>query len=381
MCSSVRRPQSSPEAIWTLSLGRGGPVIRPMQTIQTAFLTKVERHTVRVVIPAIDPRLLRRRPATVLADLAMITGLPAHLFTGGRWERQHFSKDTQLVGWLRLPQEHAHELVKRSGARAIFCSLQDPPGKSRAFVPRWIEKTPDEELATYSDRVQGMAARKQGILYCKGGASNLGFEKTGGGPHGVDSRMPSHCARSWQTEEITEFFQSQKWNNVQILSRKRDRKSFFWLIRVTPPAQEQGRKSSAFRPADSPDSPIFVNEAPPKLRQPIERVAVRGPKKAWRSQEVSSTPHAAPRERPAKRFCSGPGLETQLDDDSISLSSDIDMDAHQEGDCGYRCIVQGRQFRETGQAFDASECTRRCPTNSSGRTRPVPRQRVQQLLD
>lgn len=164
MCSSVRRPQSSPETIWTLSLGRGGPVIRPMQTIQTAFLTKVERHTVRVVIPAIDPRLLRRRPATVLADLAMITGLPAHLFTGGRWERQHFSKDTQLVGWLRLPQEHAHELVKRSGARAIFCSLQDPPGKSRAFVPRWIEKTPDEELATYSGPRDGSSQAGNPLL-------------------------------------------------------------------------------------------------------------------------------------------------------------------------------------------------------------------------
>lgn len=79
----------------------------------------------------------RERLIEILAELAS-WGTKARLLTGGRWERQEWSKQTTtLVGWLKLPDKDASILSQNSGSRGIFVNqnIEDVLGSLLLCLP------------------------------------------------------------------------------------------------------------------------------------------------------------------------------------------------------------------------------------------------------
>ena len=79
-----------------------------------------------------------------------------------------------MLGWLRLPESAAQALIRHSGTRGISVTEQKSDGVH--VEKTWISRVGKESDEDYRARVEILAAqRAQGVVYRKGGASDLGF--------------------------------------------------------------------------------------------------------------------------------------------------------------------------------------------------------------
>ena len=181
------------------------------------------------------------------------------------------------MGWFRLSVPHAQTLLKASGNKAIFCSIQEEVTKPNAQIPRWIPKLPDEPLEAYWDRVTELSKqRKQGMFFRKGYGSDLGFAQTAEDPleHKMMVVEIQGLPNAWQAEERIEFLQKSKMERHYHFDQKKERKGAIWIVRGMPSIQEQGRKSWVFeleRPNSETPCFVYINEAPPRPKKPSDR--------------------------------------------------------------------------------------------------------------
>ena len=351
------------------------------------------RHYRKLFIPTPE----RDKTSSIISELANASGVQAHLLTGGRWEKQTFgAKGHHIIGWLRIPTGTASKILETSGRRAIFSSLQLEHGRTHQMKTKWIHRFADETPEQYRDRVQKLAKdRKQPVLFRKGFGNDLGFECQATDPAETKSLVLElqGVPNFWQAEEISEFLALQKWTEVRVLTKKRDKRRSTWLVRATPPMQEAGRTSWMFDFEDGPGTSfqIYLNEAPPRPTKPTERSYLSAPKKTWSSTEVpaekssreSRTEARIPHDHEARDRSRSRGSEHEQKNSDSQPAHDASRQVHcragkgrssqkteptephdpfvlgwrqvdqqGHGDCGCRSIAQAIHFLKHGQDLE-----------------------------
>ena len=134
-------------------------------------------------------------------------------------------------------------LLLQIGRKGIFTFVHEAVGKT--LTPLWIPRNPKESHEEYRGRIDKLAAkRNQGVLFRKGYGADLGFALRRSDPtvHRALTVEAQGFSRSWH-EEILEFFQNQKWQQLNVLTRKNNKHNTVWIVQGTPDMQEQGRRS------------------------------------------------------------------------------------------------------------------------------------------
>lgn len=92
----------------------------------------------------------------------------------------------------------------------------------------------------------------------------------------------SGVPRAWQSEEINELLKGQNWNQIEVLSKKRQGKIFVWVVKAQPPETTSAQGVWTYECDDL--FRIIINESVARGPAPISVAAVKAPKKTWRSQ-------------------------------------------------------------------------------------------------
>ena len=121
----------------------------------------------------------------------------------------------------------------RSGHQGVFF-ITGKNARSEAIL--WRDPLKDEGQASYLRRIRTKAQeRRQGVKFRAGGGKDLGLVKL---PSDTPPQKPgvfqaTGVPRSWDPDSVQSFLLSQKWKEVEILSKRRNT----WILKALPPAE------------------------------------------------------------------------------------------------------------------------------------------------
>eukprot|EP00438_Fugacium_kawagutii_P016756 Skav230337 [mRNA] locus=scaffold920:102804:109101:- [translate_table: standard] len=164
----------------------------------------------------------------------------ASSLTGGRWSEQTTSsKYSMLTGFLQIPEKEAEYLLKHSGKRGIFVSIQEATPVKKAIT--WMQRDKNEEPDVYLQRcLQEGQSRTQSLYFRKSGTQhNIGLPATA--EEAAKARSVQYVLRGsphdWFQDEIVTFLLSQKWTGIQALHKQRFNRD--WRFNAIAPNKEQ----------------------------------------------------------------------------------------------------------------------------------------------
>ncbi|CAL1156170.1 unnamed protein product [Cladocopium goreaui] len=281
----ISRAHGTPkiEEIALLRLGdtNSGLWILPAVKVDEGKIKTVQRSTVRVIAPLEFRKHFldsgQDLPRLVAAAMAQWSEkIKASHLMGGKWNHTQVHQQDLLTGWLILPTEQAKELVVNSGRQGVFAQIQENNTGPRPI--RWFQRQNNENAETYLQRcLKGQAAN-----YLLRGAPKM-----------------------WQTEEIEDFLNQQKWKAVQRISKVRYRNE--WRFHAQPPSAMQENYHYDLAEGYMSCIPAPVRQHQPTWQQPVRNT--------WRGNELGKIGNEA--NNPGD---TGDVMATALDQDSSQAS-------------------------------------------------------------
>lgn len=390
------------------------PWSAPTTKVQKDALPIVSKVTVRIVAPQAYRQIFlpegeEDSPASIIGLAAQNAKIPVAVLTGGRWSKQYFGNKPQTTGFVRVSTAAAEKLLKISGDHGIFFTKVQEEANNPKPSFFWFGKKPSESPESYFRRCKVLASeREQPLVLRTGGGSDLGClrkntDSTECRPRVVDLwGIP----RNWDAEEVCSLLSTLKWENGQVLSRKRFGKHWSWRVKATPPKDSIEKGSWVYEIADSPAWTLEILLAPPK-NPSITSERVPGPKRLFGdvtledflehsktdkrgrgTQRRDNRPTHRDRSRtpPRSKDDEKPETDEQTTEDSNMIpSTELDpasqeclvkplnsfpidpteavkhfnwqyIDWQGSGDCGFRAVADGwvkKQHRETWTQDDA----------------------------
>ena len=146
-------------------------------------------------------------------------GLTSSQLTGGSWVRQWTKKGAQLVGHLKIKEEHASVLLTHSGRNAVFFTKTGDRANQKKVS--WIQRNKQESDETYFRRVQQQAAKKA-IRFRSGGANDLGVDQDKADEEPIKYHWKVQgTPSSWDEADLSVFLEAQRWTDVRISYRRK----------------------------------------------------------------------------------------------------------------------------------------------------------------
>lgn len=373
------------EDVVLLRLGdeQSAPWIHPAVNIEPSNIKTIARSTVRVIAP-LDYRQHfldsdKDQPRHVVSAVAQSSDKVKATNLIGKWSHTQYHHQDLLTGWLSLPTEQASAIAAQSGRHGIFAQMQENTVGSKKII--WFQRQSDENAESYLQKcLQNAKGRTGGLFFSKSSTPhNIGMEMTQ--EEKAKGQEANYLLRGapgeWQTEELEDFLQQQKWQNVKRISKVRFRNE--WRFHAQPPTANQ--ESFHYQLAEKYISciPVPVKQRQPSWQQPV-RNTWRGTDEtthtsvAARKPEIPVTPtqidaggsQESSRARERSRSPDMGKKATVTGSKSEHSSSDLEeclqagwqiQDLGGTGDCLYRSIAASLHWHKHGKLMskDASE--------------------------
>ncbi|CAE7676109.1 xynB [Symbiodinium sp. CCMP2592] len=320
---SITRGSFGPalEKVGLLKLGEKNGPWMPRETTVVAKdkvpQIPTDRATIRITAPAAYRQSFRAQDSSeesasdVVRDLALSSGVPVAQLLGGNWSVRTVGESNSLVGFLRVKEATAKQLLNAGGMRGIFVARVGKQAAASESKPFWTKRLKDESRESYFRRVLGLSKKRaQPIIHRSGGGSDLGFPAWLDGD-ALEAR-PKHVLvrsvpRAWVDEDVVSFLAGLSWSEVKVTSRVRG----VWHVMATPPPSDFPVSSWKYSLEGSePACVIEVQVAESSARKVAVVAAVKGPSRRL-AKETSTEKVVAPAATKVERARSP--APTQLD--------------------------------------------------------------------